>query len=127
MGKLFSSLNASTNSMDIFRMVGKKVKVYFENNHKIVSATWGVIFFALIGGIDSLVIPEISLSFFYLLPIAFVTWFVKKEAGIITAFASVFIIFILNNNYNNYQNDSYNSFNPYWENTIILMFFLTVC
>ncbi|NEQ25807.1 MAG: diguanylate cyclase [Microcoleus sp. SIO2G3] len=108
-------------------MVGKKVKVYFENNHKIVSATWGVILFALIGGIDSLVIPEISLSFFYLLPITFVTWFVKKEAGIISAFASVVIIFVLNNNYSSYQNDSHNSFNSYWENAVSLMFFLTVC
>ena len=105
-------------------MVGKRFKVYFENNHKIVSATWGAILFVLIGGIDFLVIPEVSLSFFYLLPISFITWFVKKEAGIITAFASVFVIFILNNNY---QQNSYHFFDYYWENIVILMFFLTVC
>ena len=110
--------------MGIFRMVGKKVKVYFENNHKIVSATWGAILFALIGGIDSLVIPEISLSFFYLLPISFVTWFVKKEAGIITAFASVIAIFSLNNNH---QPNGSALLDSYWETTVILMFFLTVC
>ncbi|WP_192222473.1 GGDEF domain-containing protein [Microcoleus sp. FACHB-SPT15] len=110
--------------MDIFRMVGKKVKVYFENNHKIVPATWGAILFSLIGGIDSLVIPEISLSFFYLLPISFVTWFVKKEAGIITAFASVVAIFSLNNNH---QPNGSALLSSYWENTVILMFFLTVC
>ena len=110
--------------MGIFRMVGKKVKVYFENNHKIVSATWGAILFALMGGIDSLVIPEISLSFFYLLPISFVTWFVKKEAGIITAFASAVIIFSLNNTH---QPNGSALLDSYWESTVILMFFLTVC
>ena len=110
--------------MGIFRMVGKKVKVYFENNHKIVSTTWGAILFALIGGIDSLVIPEISLSFFYLLPISFVTWFVKKEAGIITAFASVIAIFSLNSNH---QPNGSALLDSYWESTVILMFFLTVC
>ncbi|MBD0265757.1 MAG: GGDEF domain-containing protein [Tolypothrix sp. Co-bin9] len=124
MGNLFYCLNASTYLMDIFRMIGKKVKVYFENNRKVVSATWGAILFILIGGIDSLITSEISLSFFYLLPICFVTWFVKKEAGIITAFASAIVIFILNSNN---SRSSSELFDFYWENTIVLMFFLTVC
>jgi diguanylate cyclase (GGDEF)-like protein len=56
-----------------------------EKTHKNVFIGLGVFFLLLISYIDYFVPPEIYLSFFYLLPIYSLTWFVGRRAGILAA------------------------------------------
>lgn len=59
-----------------------------EKIHKNVFIGLGVFLLVLIGYIDYCVPPEIYLSFFYLLPIYSLTWFVGRKAGIVAALVS---------------------------------------
>jgi diguanylate cyclase (GGDEF)-like protein len=59
-----------------------------EKTHKNVFLGLGIFFLVLISCIDYFVPPEIYLSFFYLLPIYSLTWFVGRKAGILAAVIS---------------------------------------
>ena len=95
---------------------------YLESTHR-VSAILGVLLLILIGCIDYQVDPEIFLSILYLLPIAFITWFVRKEAGFLAGILSAIAWFITNEN--SQQTES-RFLVPYWNASVNLMFFFTV-
>lgn len=108
--------------MNILLEFFEDLNKYLESTHK-VSATLGVLLLILIGCMDSQVDPEISLSILYLLPIALITWFVRKEAGFVACILSAIAWFITNPN--SKQTES-GFLVPYWNAIASLMFFLTV-
>lgn len=82
--------------MDRLIDLGKKINNYFGNNRKRISIVWGILFFLIIVYFDYKITLQISLAFFYLVPIALLTWFVGKEAGFLTALLSAIAGFIIN-------------------------------
>lgn len=108
--------------MNILLEFFEDLNKYLESTHK-VSATLGVLLLILIGCIDSQVDPEISLSILYLLPIALITWFVRKEAGFVACILSAIAWFITNQNS---KPTGIGFLVPYWNAVASLMFFLTV-
>lgn len=108
--------------MNILLEFFEDLNKYLESTHK-VSATLGVLLLILIGCIDSQVDPEISLSILYLLPIALITWFVRKEAGFVACILSAIAWFITNQNS---KPTEIGFLVPYWNAVASLMFFLTV-
>jgi diguanylate cyclase (GGDEF)-like protein len=109
--------------MNILRKLFIKLNIFFETKNKIVLIAWSCFLLLLIGGIDYLLAPEISLSIFYLLPIYFMTWFVSKEAGLVTCVLSAIAWFITNP----ISKAAKISFLvPYWNAVVMLMFFFTV-
>ena len=116
--------NASTKGqMNILIEFCKGLNNYLGNKPKYVSMAWGVILFILISCIDYQVKPEISLSIFYLLPIALITWFVRKEAGFVACILSAIAWFITNQNSQHTESEF---LVYYWNASVSLMFFLTV-
>jgi diguanylate cyclase (GGDEF)-like protein len=108
--------------MNIFLEFCEDLNKYLESTHR-VSAILGVLLLILIGCIDYQVDPEIFLSILYLLPIAFITWFVRKEAGFLACILSAIAWFITNEN--SQQTES-RFLVPYWNASVSLMFFFTV-
>jgi diguanylate cyclase (GGDEF) domain len=108
--------------MNILLEFCEDLNKYLESTHK-VSAILGVLLLILIGCIDYQVDPEIFLSILYLLPIAFITWFVRKEAGFLACILSAIAWFITNEN--SQQTES-SFLVPYWNASVNLMLFFTV-
>lgn len=101
----------------------KKVKNYLENTHKSVSIAWGGLIFLPIACIDYLVSPEISLSLLYVLPVTIFTWFVRIEAGLITAVLSAIAQLV---SLSDSQPVTLGSIAPYWNTGATLIFLLTI-
>jgi diguanylate cyclase (GGDEF)-like protein len=77
----------------------------------------------LVGVVDILTGPEISLGIFYLLPVAFVAWFTGRWNGILYAIVSVLIERIAIS----LGGTTYSHFlAPYWNTTASLLLFLVV-
>ncbi len=108
--------------MNILLEFCEDLNKYLESTHR-VSAILGVLLLILIGCIDYQVDPEIFLSILYLLPIAFITWFVRKEAGFLACILSAIAWFITNEN--SQQTES-SFLVPYWNASVNLMLFFTV-
>ena len=87
---------------------------------------WIVFGFALIGVVgvlDFLTGNEITLSLFYLVPIAMVTWFVSRPIGIVASFVSAFVWLLVQiSNGISYSNP----FLHVWNTFIQLSFFVIV-
>lgn len=96
---------------------------YFETNHKNVSIAWGFFFLLLISCIDYQVYQEISLAFFYLLPVSLITWFVSRKAGFVTSILSAIAWYITNQAS---PNTEFSFFVPYWNTGVIFIFLFTV-
>ena len=62
---------------------------YFMQRPKSWVLVAGILMILVIGELDLLTGPDISLSLFYLLPITFVTWRAGKTAGFALSFLSV--------------------------------------
>jgi diguanylate cyclase (GGDEF)-like protein len=101
----------------------RKINNYFTKNKPTVAMTWGGVLLILIACIDYQVPSEISLAIFYLLPISLMTWFVSKEAGLVTCVLSAIAELITNLNTKNTES---NFFVPYWEAVVNLIIFLTI-
>lgn len=108
--------------MDVLRLC-KRINNYFENNHRYVSFVWGYCLIFLISYLDFQIHPKISLSIFYLFPVAMVTWFVSREAGFIVSGLSTVAGFLTK-----FRNDPLASgfLIPFWNATVMLIVFLTV-
>jgi two-component system sensor kinase len=65
---------------------------YLESVSKVALITLGVVFTMLLGFIDYLTGPDLSFIIFYLIPIAFVTWFSGKWPGILVSIVSAITI-----------------------------------
>lgn len=76
-----------------------------------------------VGVLDVLTGEGISLAFFYLLPVAFVAWFTGRWNGILYAVVSVLIERIANALGGEQAGFS---LAPYWNSTVLLLFFLVV-
>jgi diguanylate cyclase (GGDEF)-like protein len=115
--------SSTKTQMNISSEFGTQIKIYFENTHKNVLMALGGFIFLLIACIDYLVSPEISLSFFYLLPVFILTWFVSRKAGFITSILSASAGVITSPS----RNSTEISFLvPYWNAVVTLLIFLTV-
>lgn len=109
--------------MNILSNLLRIINKYFTKNKPNVAITWGGILLILIACIDYQLASEISLAIFYLLPISLMTWFVGKEAGLVTCVLSAIAEFITNLNTKNTES---HFFVPYWNAVASLMMFLTV-
>ena len=67
-------------SMNLWVKVGIKIHDHLKYDSQGVPIAWGCFLFIAIGFIDYQIDPDISLSIFYLLPIALLTWFITKRA-----------------------------------------------
>jgi signal transduction histidine kinase len=65
-----------------------KIKEYFAARSPMVVIVIGVLTVTLVGLIDLVTGAQISLSIFYLVPIAFTTWFAGRMPGLLTAVLS---------------------------------------
>jgi len=72
----------------------EKILSYFEKQSRLLVSLIGLIFVGFVGVIDYLTGYEIELAIFYLIPIAFVTWFAGKESGALISIVSTIIIFL---------------------------------
>lgn len=83
----------------------------------------GLMLIGIIGSIDQITGNEISFSFFYLLPIIFVTWYGRQSAGYLTCLLSALVWFMVdfvsNSNYSHHLI-------PYWNAAVRLGFFFMV-
>jgi diguanylate cyclase (GGDEF)-like protein len=77
----------------------------------------------LVGVLDVLTGPEISLAIFYLIPVAFVSWFTGRWNGILYAIVSVLIERIAVSLSGEVATLS---LALYWNSTVLLLFFLVV-
>ncbi len=68
----------------------KQIALVVEKQRRINIASLALLLFVIIGTIDVAINANISLSFFYLIPIAFATWFVGRHCGIVIAILSAF-------------------------------------
>ena len=69
---------------------------FLERKGQLFNVVIGLVCTALIGAINFLSPNEYAFSFFYLLPISFVTWFAGKKAGIINSLICA-VIWTINN------------------------------
>jgi len=96
---------------------------YFSELHKGNIIFIGVILTAFVGFVDSKTGNEISFSFFYLLPISFITWYTNKKAGFVFAVLSAAVwMYVDKNNNAVYSNEAI----PLWNSLVRLGFFLVV-
>lgn len=109
--------------MNIWIKVWRKVNNHLEYNSKYVPILWGCLFFSLIGFANYQISPEISLAFFYVLPIALTTWFVCKEAGFVMCGLSAIAERITHQNLDFFN---FNSLAFYWNASIIFLLFFSI-
>lgn len=96
---------------------------YFSDLHKGNIFVIGILLTALVGFIDSKTGNEISFSFFYLLPISFITWYTNKKFGFIFAVLSAAVwMYVDKNNNAMYSNEAI----PLWNSLVRFGFFLVV-
>ena len=101
-----------------------KLIEYFYRQPKSRSITLGFLILALVGAIDHLAGPELSLSLFYFFPIFLVTWFTERRSGMMVSIAGA-ITWLLAN-YTSYLS-GHTSFYPaivYWNMGVRLVTFL---
>lgn len=109
--------------MNIWTKILRKVNNYLEYNSKYVPILWGCFLLSLISFADYQVPSEISLAFFYLLPISLITWFVCKEAGFVACGLSAIAEKFMHQDLDSFKS---NSFADYWNASIIFLLFLSI-
>jgi signal transduction histidine kinase len=96
---------------------------YFTNLRKEYIVVIGILLTVLVGFIDSKTGNEISFSFFYLLPISFITWFTNKKTGILFAVVCATIWYYVDKENNPvYSNQAI----PLWNSMVRFGFFMVV-
>lgn len=100
------------------------VREYIEKLNPPVKLLIGYLLFALIGFIDYITY-DVSFSIFYLIPISFVTWFLNRKLGILTA-----VIAAISWYYIEYNASAPSGFTnqtvPYWNALVRFGFFIIV-
>jgi diguanylate cyclase (GGDEF)-like protein len=104
----------------MFRIVAVRKGTRLSQPFVLVASSLAILF---VGVLDVLTGPEISLAFFYLLPVAFVAWFTGRWNGILYAVVSVLIERIASALGGEVIGLSVTS---YWNSTILLLIFLVV-
>lgn len=100
-------------------MIGK----YFRDTGKNPILAVGILLIAVVGFIDYITTVEISFSIFYLIPIAFVSWYAGRNYGLAFAFLSAVIwLYADTNSFIKYSNNAI----PYWNALVRLGFFTVV-
>jgi hypothetical protein len=61
---------------------------YLDRKNKVLILATGLLLVFLIGIVDYLIVENIALSIFYLIPITLITWLVSKSYGILICYAS---------------------------------------
>jgi len=96
---------------------------YLEKLNKPFIIALGFALVGIVGIIDYLTGYEIALSFFYLIPIALVSWFVDRRFGLVMSLVSALVWLIMDVA----AGAKYSHFLiPVWNSFIILCFFVTV-
>jgi len=95
---------------------------YLENKPKYFLIVLGLLLVLILGFIDYLIPPNISVSIFYLIPIFITTWFAGEKSGIVICIASAIAWFIANKT----LEESSLTVIHYWNASVRLGFFLTV-
>ncbi len=90
---------------------------------KSLSAAVGFLGVIVVGIVDYLSGPWFGLSLFYLIPIAFNSWYLGKRAGILTAIISAYALFLAASAWNITHP---NPFIPFWNAVLPLGIFMTV-
>jgi len=93
---------------------------YFEGKPRWLVAGLGFAAIGIVGVMDFVTGRELSIAVFYLLPIAFVTWFVRRKAGVVISLIGALVWFIAD------YLDATDA-NPiiiYWNGFMMLGFFL---
>lgn len=80
--------------MRSFEAYLEKILSYFEKQSRLSVSLVGLIIIVFVGVIDYLTGYEIQLAIFYLITIAFVTWFAGKRSGALVSIVSTIIIFL---------------------------------
>ena len=80
--------------MKSFEAYLEKILSYFEKQSRLSVSLIGLTFVVFVGVIDYLTGYEIELAIFYLIPIAFVTWFAGKRSGALMSVVSAIVIFL---------------------------------
>jgi diguanylate cyclase (GGDEF)-like protein len=110
----------SPEEVPMFQVISAKKEARLSQPFVLVSSSIVVL---LVGVIDILTGPEISLGIFYLLPVAFVAWFTGRWNGILYAIAGVLIeriaLTVAGTTYSHFLI-------PYWNTSVRLLFFLVV-
>ncbi len=104
----------------MFRIVAVRKGIRLNQPFVLVSSSLLIL---LVGVLDVLTGNEISLAFFYLMPVAFVAWFTGRWNGILYAVVSVLIERIASALGGAPVGISVT---PYWNSTVLLLFFLVV-
>lgn len=104
-------------------MSGKFIRKYINNASKPVILSIGFILILLVSSVDYITTNEVSFSIFYLIPIAFVTWYSGRYWGLVFSFLSGIVWYIVEVN----TNVLYTDFMiPYWNTLVRLGFFIIV-
>ncbi len=80
--------------MKSFETYLEKILIYFGKRSRLSVSLIGLILVVLLGVIDYLTGYEVQLAIFYLIPIAFVTWFTGKKGGEFISIVSAITIFL---------------------------------
>lgn len=96
---------------------------YLENKPKYFLIVLGLLLVLILGFIDYLIPPNISLSIFYIIPIFITTWFAGEKAGIAISIASAIAWLLANKTVE--ATPSLSAIH-YWNASVRLGFFLTV-
>ena len=97
---------------------------YFPNKSKLFFIGAGLLLVLCISVIDARIPPEISLSIFYLIPVAITTWYAGEAAGIFVSLICAIAWSIANEFYGISHPES--GLIPYWNTAVRLGFFLTL-
>src|SRR4051812_48242386 len=102
----------------------KLVKSRLDLTRPDLAVTVGIVSVVAIGMLDFLTGIQIRLSFFYLLPVCFVTWLVGRRFGIMLTVLSAFVWFVAEEaNLGSFYSHPYV---PYVNTAVRLLFFLII-
>ncbi len=99
------------------------LRQYLTKRSQPLFTAFGFLLLLLLGFVDYLTGPEISLSILYLLPVSLVTWFTVMRIGILMSIASAVASLVANVRVGHLYS---HPVTPYWNMTVILGFFLIV-
>ena len=100
-----------------------KLTDFFAKKTRLFSIVLGFVLVGIVGIVDYLTGREFSFAIFYLIPIAFITWFTGRVPGILAAVASALTWFF--DEYTGTDLAAYPAV-PFWNAAVILGFFLVV-
>jgi diguanylate cyclase (GGDEF)-like protein len=95
----------------------------YEHQSKLFYLSIGFTLIGIIGVTDFLTGYELSLSVFYVIPIAFITWFMSRRLGLVASFTSALVWLVADISAGHPYS---NPLIPYWNSLIRLIFFVII-